>query len=96
VYRRRQTVQRARLFGTGQFDIRLPLVANYNGTQCNVSIRSLDIPGNKITFFAPVFEGVKYRHVKPVGDYAQRFLAAIPQDIGDRVLLQLRAQLRLR
>ena len=64
------------------FDARVPLVANYNGTKCNVSIRSLDIPGNKITFFAPVFEGVKYRHAKPVRDYAERFLAATPKDIG--------------
>jgi hypothetical protein len=43
------------------------------------------IDSNKITFFAPVFEGVKYRHAKPVGDYAERFLAAIPKDIGPTV-----------
>ena len=67
------------------FDARLPLVANYHGTKCNVSVRSLDIPGNKMTFFAPVFEGVKYRHAKPVGDYAQGFLATIPKDIGPTV-----------
>jgi hypothetical protein len=72
-------------FGRSEFDTRLPFVANYSGTKCNVSIRSLDIPGNKITFFAPVFEGVTYRHAKRVGDYAQSFLAAIPQDIGDAV-----------
>ena len=60
-------------------------MANYNGTKCNVGIRTLDIPGSKITFFAPVFEGVKYRHAKPVGDYAERFLAAIPKDIGEAV-----------
>jgi hypothetical protein len=75
----------AAYFGRAGFDTRLPLVANYSGTRCNVSIRSLDIPGNKVTFFAPVFEGVRYRHAKPVGDYAQRFLAAIPQDIGEAV-----------
>lgn len=68
--------------GQATVDIRLPLMANYNGTQCNVSIRSIDIPGNKIAFFAPVFEGVAYRQSRPVGDYAQRFLAAIPKDIG--------------
>ena len=71
--------------GPAKIDIRLPLVANYNGTKCNVTIRTLDIPGSKITFFAPVFEGVKYRHAKPVGDYAQSFLAAIPHDIGEAV-----------
>jgi len=72
-------------FGRSEFDARLPLVANYNGTKCNVTIRTLDIPGNKVTFFAPVFEGVTYRHAKPVGDYSQNFLAAIPQDIGETV-----------
>ena len=71
--------------GQTGFDTRLPLVANYNGTKCNVSIRSLDIPGSKITFFAPVFAGVKYRHAKPMGDYAERFLSAIPKDIGPTV-----------
>jgi hypothetical protein len=71
--------------GRVEFDARLPLVANYNGTKCNVSVRSVDIPGNKMAFFAPVFEGVKYRHAKPVGDYAQRFLATIPKDIGPTV-----------
>ena len=72
-------------FGQAAFDIRLPLVANYNGTKCNVSIRSLDIPGNKIAFFAPVFEGVTYRQARPVGDYSQRFMDAIPKDIGQTV-----------
>jgi hypothetical protein len=72
-------------FGQAAFDIRLPLVANYNGTKCNVTIRSLDIPGNKIAFFAPVFEGVTYRQARPVGDYSQRFMDAIPKDIGQTV-----------
>jgi hypothetical protein len=71
--------------GRGEFDCRLPLVANYHGTKCNVTIRSLDLASSTITFFAPVFEGVKYRHAKPIGDYAQRFLAGIPQDIGSTV-----------
>jgi len=71
--------------GRAPLDMRLPLVANYNGTKCNVSIRSIDIPGSKITFFAPVFEGVTYRQAKPVGDYSQRFMTAIPQDIGPTV-----------
>jgi len=66
-------------------DIRLPLVANYNGTKCNVSIRSIDIPSNKLSFFAPVFEGVTYRQAKLVGDYAQRFTTAIPRDLGQTV-----------
>jgi len=72
-----------------RFDLRLPLVANYNGTKCNVSIRSIDIPGSKIAFFAPVFEGVTYRQAKPVGDYAQRFMTAIPQDSALRCFVAI-------
>jgi hypothetical protein len=80
---RRRSV--ADYFGQAEFDTRLPLVANYHGTKCNVTIRSLDISGSKITFFAPVFESVTYRHAKPIGDYSERFLSAIPEDIGNTV-----------
>jgi hypothetical protein len=62
-------------------DLRLPLVANYCGTLCNVGIRDLDLANNRIRFFSPVFEGVSYRQARAVGDYAQRFLAAIPSQL---------------
>jgi hypothetical protein len=71
--------------GRVAFDVRVPLVANYNGTKCNVDIYTLDIPSNKITFFAPVFEGVKYRFAKPMENYLEGFLSALPKDIGPTV-----------
>ncbi len=59
-----------------KLDTRLPLVANYMGTHVNVSIQSLD--GGIAKFYAPVFEGVKYRWAKPVGSYPEHFTGAIP------------------
>jgi len=62
-------------------DTRWPLVANYCGTKCNVSIRDVDLANHRIRFFAPVFEGVTYRQSRAVADYPGRFRSAIPQDL---------------
>ena len=66
-------------------DVRLPLVSDMFGTKVNVSIRSLDVTGRLVRFFAPVFKGVGYRPAKPVSDYSARFLAAIPSDVEQSV-----------
>jgi hypothetical protein len=66
-------------------DLRLPLVADFCGTQVNVSIQAIDLTRRKVKFFAPVFEGVKYRLAKPVLGYSERFLAAIPAHVAPPV-----------
>ena len=54
-------------------DTKLPLVADYNGAMINVSVQSVDPDEGKVAFYAPVFQGVKYRFAKPVPDYAAAF-----------------------
>ena len=59
-------------------DLRLPLVADYSGTMINVSLQQVDERGNNVSFYAPVFRGVRYRFAAPVDDYVEAFYAAIP------------------
>ncbi len=61
-------------------DTQLPLVANYMGTNVNVSIQSID--EEKVSFYAPVFTGVKYHFAKALQNYSERFAEAIPVGIG--------------
>ncbi|MDX1456143.1 MAG: hypothetical protein R3276_01065 [Marinobacter sp.] len=64
-------------------DHRWPLVADYCGATVNVSIQSVDADAGRVSFFAPVFEGVTYRFARPVTDYPARFLQAMPEATGD-------------
>ncbi|MGQ0658622.1 MAG: DUF6976 family protein [Chromatiales bacterium] len=59
-------------------DLRLPLVADYSGTMINVSLQQVDERGNNVSFYAPVFRGVRYRFAAPVDDYVEAFYSAIP------------------
>jgi hypothetical protein len=68
-------------------DTRLPLVADYHGARINVSFQAVDAARGEVRFFAPVFEGVVYRHARPVRDYVAAFLSALPVGLGDRVAL---------
>ncbi len=52
-------------------DTRLPLVADYSGINVNVSVKATG--NNNVSFYAPVFEGVKYQFAKPVGEYVAEF-----------------------
>jgi hypothetical protein len=58
-------------------DIRLPLVADYNGAMVNVSVRAVDGAAGKVDLYAPVFKGITYRFAKPVPDYIHAFDKAI-------------------
>ena len=71
--------------GRTGLDLRLPLVSDCCGTKFNVGIQAADIARRQLSFFAPVFEGVTYRAAKPVANYPERFLAAIPADVGQPV-----------
>ena len=54
-------------------DTKLPLVADYNGIMANTSFQNVDDIGEEVTFYAPVFKGVSYKHAKPVTDYETAF-----------------------
>ncbi len=64
-------------------DSRWPLVADYCGALVNVSIQEVDQQARAVRFYAPVFEGVRYRFAKPVANYPEAFLAAMPGDPGE-------------
>jgi hypothetical protein len=53
-------------------DTKLPLVADYYGALVNISFQSVD-PSGEVKFYAPVFTGIRYKHAKPVSDYAASF-----------------------
>lgn len=54
-------------------DTQLPLVADYNGTLINVSIKSVSAENKTVDLYAPVFAGKEYRFAKPVSDYEKGF-----------------------
>ena len=56
-------------------DLKLPLVADYNGAQINTSFQGIDPDGRTVHFYAPVFPGIEYRQAAPVGDYVHEFEA---------------------
>ncbi|MBN6102177.1 hypothetical protein JR064_08385 [Xanthomonas sp. CFBP 8703] len=65
-----------------QIDVRLPLVADYNGEKINASIQSIDQDGRKVTLYAPVFRGVEYRIAAPVANYVEEFSRQLPQTVS--------------
>lgn len=61
-------------------DIRLPLVADYLGVMVNVSFQKVDEEKSEVHFYAPVFEGQKYRHAEAVKNYVDEFIKQMPKD----------------
>ena len=64
--------------GSTETGSRLPLVANYCGAMVNVSIQTVDDDQGSVSFYAPVFKGVRYKLAAPVADYVSAFHEAIP------------------
>lgn len=56
-------------------DTRLPLVADYNGVNINVSIK--EIAEGSVNFYAPIFRNVKYQFADPISDYVSEMDKAI-------------------
>ena len=56
-----------------RLDIKLPLVADYGGILANTSFQAVDDASEEVTFYAPVFKGVVYKHAKPLADYEVAF-----------------------
>jgi hypothetical protein len=67
------------LTGIGH-DSRLPLVADYSGASINVSIKAVDTEHDRVAFYAPVFQHVRYKLAQPFqGSYETTFLAEAAQ-----------------
>jgi hypothetical protein len=56
-------------------DTKLPLVADYNGLNVNVSVQS--VSGSEVALYAPVFADVEYQFAAPVDDYVSTFNEAM-------------------
>jgi len=56
-------------------DTRLPLVADYNGINVNVSVQNVN--SSDVDLYAPVFGDVDYQFASPVADYVTEFNKAI-------------------
>jgi hypothetical protein len=63
-----------------KMDTRLPLVANYHGIMVNISFQSVDCSAGEVKLYAPVFTGLRYKHAKPVKDYASAFKTRVAQE----------------
>jgi len=59
-------------------DTKLPLVANYSGSNINISLK--EIKDGKVFLYAPVFEGISYKYAKKIGDYAEQFHTVIKEN----------------
>ncbi|MFA6035143.1 MAG: hypothetical protein WC889_19755, partial [Myxococcota bacterium] len=69
-----------------RLNTRLPLVADYCGAMVNVSFQNVDSANQEVQFYAPVFEGVTYRHAKPIDDYVQQFTSQIPAQQAGQIV----------
>ena len=56
-------------------DTKMPLVADYNGSYINTSIKGVD--NGTVSLYAPVFRNIEYRFATHVGDYASEFRSRI-------------------
>lgn len=56
-----------------KIDTQLPLIADYNGSLINVSIKSISQENKTVELYAPVFSGKEYHFASPVSDYAASF-----------------------
>jgi Family of unknown function (DUF6976) len=62
-----------------RLDTKLPLVADYYGALINISFQNVE-PGKDVSFYAPVFTGVRYKHAKAIQDYAALFDTQLHQN----------------
>jgi len=67
-------------------DTRLPLVADYYGVSVNTSFQAIDEEKREVSFYAPVFKGMVYKHAGPIENYVEQFIAQIPKAGTDQIL----------
>ena len=76
-----ELVDLARHIRERNWDVSLPLVADYAGANVNVSIKAVDAAAGEVSFYAPVFAEVEYRQAAPIASYVDAFTAAVPTGI---------------
>lgn len=72
----------AQYISGNHIDTRLPLVADYNGINVNVSVQRVN--GHDVDLYAPVFAGVPYQFATPVADYVSTFNNAVSGSTSDK------------
>ena len=72
-----QEVNFAEYIEKNGIDTKMPLVADYNGSFINTSIKGVE--KNSVSFYAPVFRNVDYRFAVKVEDYAEEFKKKIDE-----------------
>ena len=70
-----QETNLAEYINSNGIDTRLPLVADYNGLNVNVSVQAVN--ADNVALYAPVFEDVEYQFATPVEDYVATFNKAM-------------------
>ena len=70
-----QEVNFAEYIAKKGIDTKMPLVADYNGSYFNTSIKSVE--KGSVSFYAPVFKNIEYRFAVSVDDYAKEFKTSI-------------------
>ena len=71
-----QEVDLAAYIRKKEIDMRMPLVADYNGSYINTSIKAV---GDTVDFYAPVFKNIEYRFASYIKDYAEAFRKRISE-----------------
>ncbi|MET4693199.1 DUF6976 family protein [Endozoicomonas lisbonensis] len=64
-------------------DTKVPLTSNYSGAIINTCIKEVNTDDGKVSFYAPVFAGRRYRFARPLADYATEFANSLPQENTD-------------
>ncbi|MCR5790338.1 MAG: hypothetical protein K6G83_10675 [Lachnospiraceae bacterium] len=70
-----QEVNFAEYIEKKRIDVKMPLVADYNGSYINTSIKGVE--NGTVGFYAPVFRNVEYRFAAHVEDYVENFQKSI-------------------
>lgn len=69
-----------------KLDLRLPLVADVNGTLINTSFRRNIGADGEVQFYAPVFRGLDYRHAKAIENYPEKFTEKLSLGLGTELI----------
>jgi len=64
-----------------KIDTKIPIVGDYSGSVVNISFKSIE--NGVVNFYAPVFQGIKYRLAKPVSDYVALFNKRISENTDE-------------
>lgn len=69
-----------------KIDTKLPLVADFFDTMVNVSIQKIDDKERKVSLYAPVFKGTRYKIAEPIKDYVATFRSILPKKLGNKTV----------